>query len=85
MCNTYISINQLGYFNILFIFSIQAMASLARTAIENEQKLQSQLILEDKAFLVDLVSSNYLNIVGFCAKPSHDLYMTRKNVSQSVS
>ena len=32
------------------------MADLARTAIENEQKLQQQLILEDKEFVVDWVS-----------------------------
>ena len=34
------------------------MADLARTAIENEQKLQQQLILEDKDFVVDWVSAN---------------------------
>jgi hypothetical protein len=33
------------------------MADLARTAIENEQKLQQQLILEDKDFVVDWVRS----------------------------
>ncbi len=39
-----------------FLSSIRAMADLARTAIENEQKLQQQLILEDKEFVVDWVS-----------------------------
>ena len=32
------------------------MADLARTAIENEQKIQQQLTLEDKDFVVDWVS-----------------------------
>ena len=38
------------------------MADLARTAIENEQKLQQQLILEDKDFVVDWVSRQ---VIGF--------------------
>ena len=40
------------------------MANLAQTGIENEQKLQRQLILEDKEFVIDLVSRwfSFLNV-----------------------
>ena len=55
------------------------MADLARTAIENEQKLQQQLILEDKDFVVDWVSFHIMKSdlsimitisINFCLKRS---------------
>lgn len=41
---------------LTMFYSIRAMTNLARTAIENEQKVQQQLILEDKDFVVDWVN-----------------------------
>lgn len=38
------------------MYSIQAMADLARNAIEKEERLQHRLTLEDKDFIVDLVN-----------------------------
>lgn len=51
-------------FLIIFFYSIRAMAALARTAIENEQKIQQQLTLEDKDFVVDWVSRQITRFSG---------------------
>ena len=50
----YIRVTYYEYFQ--FLCSIDAMAKIARLALEQESKIQNAVILEDKEFIVDYVS-----------------------------